>query len=77
MNNTKLTTDNLYVLCNENQWFTCGTNEQYSKMFDENRNGCTLNELILIIWLCSDSSWTKESIKTTIEKFIKERDEVE
>lgn len=77
MNNTKLATDNLYVLCNENQWFTCGTNEQYSKMFDENRNGCTLDELILIIWLCSDSSWTKESIKTTIEKFIKERDEVE
>lgn len=72
-NYTKLTNDDLYVLCNENQWFTCGTNEQYTKMFDENNNGCTLDELILIIWLCSDSSWTKQKIRMKLMLFIKHK----
>lgn len=57
-------------LCIENNWFTEGSNGQYEKLFNECEAGATVDELTLIIWLCSDADVnTKESIK---EKLVQE-----
>lgn len=45
----------LYRLCNERNYFTCGTSEQYSKMFELAENGATAHDIALVIWLCSDN----------------------
>ena len=41
-------------LCIKNNWFTCGSIEQYEKLFYANENGCPIEEIATIIWLCSD-----------------------
>ena len=41
-------------LCIKNNWFTCGSNRQYEKMFYANENGCPIEEISTIIWNCSD-----------------------
>lgn len=41
-------------LCINSNWFTCGSNEQYNKLFYANENGCTIEEIATIIWVCSD-----------------------
>lgn len=46
----------LRELCIQNQWFTGGSNRQYEKMFQRASEGATLEELALIIWLCSNAS---------------------
>lgn len=48
------TTWELRELCINNNWFTCGTNRQYEKLFYANENGCPIEEIATIIWLCSD-----------------------
>ena len=48
------TTQELRQLCIDNDWFTCGTIEQYDKLFYANENGCPIGEIATIIWLCSD-----------------------
>ena len=54
----ELTIMNVYGLCNRHQWFTCGTNRQYEKMFDyvrENNIKATdtekLKKVATMIWL--------------------------
>jgi hypothetical protein len=55
--------------CIDNNWFTAGTNEQYEKLFYANENGCPLEEIATIIWLCSDDErCCRRDIKTTLEK---------
>ncbi len=54
MNKKKFDTTELYTLCNKQQLFTCGTNEQYSKMFELAGSGVTRDELAYILYLCSD-----------------------
>lgn len=49
------TTDNLRSLCIRKNWFTCGTIDQYEKLFYANEHGCPIEEIATIIWLCSDS----------------------
>lgn len=46
--------DICYALCNRYDWFTCGSNDQYEKMFLLARNG-KLHEVAVAIWLCSDN----------------------
>lgn len=46
--------ENLYALCVRQNWFTCGTNEQYDKMFRANKEGAPIEEIAAIIWVCSD-----------------------
>lgn len=48
------TPEQLGTLCIKNDWFTCGTNRQYEKLFYANENGCPIEEIATIIWLCSD-----------------------
>lgn len=49
------TPEKLRSLCIRKDYFTCGTNEQYEKLFYANRHGCPIEEIATIIWLCSDS----------------------
>lgn len=68
---TKYSVTNSMLLrqaCIDNDWFTAGTNEQYQKLFYANENGCPLEEIATIIWLCSDTEKTcRRDIKNTLE----------
>jgi hypothetical protein len=44
----------LYKLCNEENLFTCGSQEQYDKMFQKNDEGVPLKQIAAMIWICSD-----------------------
>ena len=44
----------LYFACNRYHWFTCGDNTQYNKLFELNKNGASIEELALVIYICSD-----------------------
>lgn len=46
--------DTLYKACNKYHWFTCGNNTQYNKLFELNKNGASIEELALVIYICSD-----------------------
>ena len=60
---TVTNTWNLRSLCIRKDWFTCGTNSQYDKMFALNENGANIEDIALAIWLCSDDEQnTYESI---------------
>lgn len=56
------TPDELRRLCIKNNWFTCGTNRQYEKLFYENENDCSIEEIATIIWLCSDEDCCRRDI---------------
>lgn len=47
-------------LCIENDWFTCGSNMQYERMFEMAENGCTLHDLAMVIYTCSDNAEVDE-----------------
>lgn len=46
--------EDLRLKCIKNGWFTCGTCEQYEKLFKLNDMGAANSVLALTIWLCSD-----------------------
>ena len=50
-----LTNLELQELCIKEKWFTCGSNGQYNKLFERNKQGASTEELSIIIWLCSDN----------------------
>lgn len=54
----------LRELCIKQNWFTCGTCEQYDKLFlmNESESGFSANDVITAIWLCSDEKWDCASI---------------
>ena len=54
---TVTTTENLRSLCIKNNWFTCGTNEQYEKLFHANEFNFSVEEIATIIWLCSEDEY--------------------
>ena len=78
----KLTTMDMYELCNEKQWFTCGTNSQYEKMFDyvnssnidslSIRNDEKIEKLATMIWICSDNI-EEDEIKNSIRKVVADK----
>lgn len=57
----------LYRLCNEKKYFTCGTNEQYEKLFELNALNTSTIELATIIWICSDNISRKDIINELIK----------
>lgn len=62
-------------LCIKNQWFTCGSNRQYEKLFYANKMGAPLDEIVTIIWICSDEEkWCRRDIKEILTKAQKEYD---
>ena len=60
-------TEDLRILCIQEDWFTNGDNSQYEKLFQLNREGASLEELALVIWICSDD-WTCEEILSVLRK---------
>ena len=60
-------TETLRALCIKNNWFTCGSNSQYDKLFDMNEHGCSVDELALVIWICSDETFSREQIKQELQ----------
>lgn len=79
---TVTTAPALRQLCIKNNWFTCGSNEQYEKLFYANENGCPIKELATIIWLCSDEevrridvlAVLKEARKSYLKKLRKQNE---
>ena len=57
----------LRQLCIDEQWFTSGSIAQYEKMFDRLNKQCPFEELVIIIWICSDNV-TKEQIRYKIHE---------
>lgn len=41
-------------LCQNNEWFTCGSCRQYDKLFDMIEDGRSTEDIALVIWVCSD-----------------------
>lgn len=67
------TPDELRSLCIRKDWFSCGSTEQYNKLFYANENGGTLEEIATIIWVCSDDVSPREvleELKTVQEYYI-------
>lgn len=60
--------DKLRALCIKNNWFTCGSNAQYEKLFEGNTNGFAPMEIATIIWLCSDGTQTRVAILTELKR---------
>ncbi len=46
----KVSVNDVYRLCNEKRWYTCGSNEEYEKMFQIIRDGKPLNEVAADIY---------------------------
>lgn len=68
-NTMERSNDKLYQLCNKHQWFTCGTSSQYEKLFYAYENGAPLDEIVTIIWLCSDDEkWCRRDIREILEE---------
>lgn len=64
----------LYRLCNDNNYFTCGDNTQYDKLFERNKQNASKKELALIIWICSENvslEEIEENLKVERKKDIK------
>lgn len=60
-----LTGEKLRSLCVANDWFTVGTIEQYDKLFAMAADGADINDLTLVIWLCS-SGWSYKAIRDVL-----------
>lgn len=67
MKYTVTSSDDLRLLCIKNNWFTCGSCEQYDKLFYANSHGATIEEIAAIIWVCSDVEYSKSSILSALE----------
>ena len=48
--------DKLRELCIKNNWFTCGSNSQYEKLFQANKDRFTADQIATIIRVCSDNT---------------------
>ena len=71
---TKIDVSELYALCNKERFFTCGTCQQYNKMFALAKDGISQMELSLIIYLCSEQR--HDVVYSQLDKlFEKEQEE--
>lgn len=61
-----LTFDDLRTLCIENSWFTNGDNEQFEKLYNMIHEGANIDEVALVIWICSDEK-SRKYIRTMLE----------
>lgn len=50
----RIDNDKLRSLCIDHDWFTCGSNRQYEKLFEMNEQGAGIEQIATVIWLCSD-----------------------
>lgn len=66
-----ITCEEMRGLCIKNDWFTCGTNAQYDKLFQALENGYALEVIAAIIWVCSEGD--KQNIIFELEAFMAEK----
>lgn len=57
----------LQQLCIKNNWFTYGSIQQYEKLFYANDMKAPLEEIVTIIWICSDDVCRRD-IKFALEE---------
>ena len=69
---TVTTPDELRSLCIRKNWFTCGSNRQYEKMFYANESLAPIEEIATIIWLCSNDRWCRRDILEELKKVQEE-----
>lgn len=56
--------DRVRKLCIQKDWFDCGTNRQYDKMFDMlERPDYSVRDIALVIWICTYQAPLNEIIK--------------
>ena len=67
-----ITCEDIRGLCIKNQWFTCGSNEQYRKLFYALESGCSPEEIVTIILLCSDDCWDRRGIRAMLLPYYAE-----
>ena len=65
------TVDQVYALCNEHQWFTCGSNNQYEKLFVMIEEKAPIEEVATVIWLCSEDKWCRRDIISVLNEALK------
>ena len=58
--------DKLRVLCIKNDWFTCGTNTQYERLFQANTDRMSVETIATIIWICSENTDRNAILATLI-----------
>ena len=68
--------ERLRALCIKNNWFTCGTNRQYEKLFYANESRATLDEIATIIWVCSDENWCRRDILVELNQAMIEYENI-
>ena len=61
------TREALRQYCIRNKLFTCGTNEQYKKMFDAVGEQLPLHDIATIIWLCSETDKHASEIEKELQ----------
>lgn len=55
--------EDLRQLCIRHQWFTDGSNSQYEKLFYALSMKAPFEEIVTIIWVCSDADkWCRRDI---------------
>lgn len=72
----KILVEDLYELCNRKRYFTCGSNEQYKKMFELATQGASVNMIAAIIWACSDDHAQLSTIMEQLEEIQEPREEM-
>ena len=48
----------MYLLCNRKQYFTCGSNEQYTKFLKMVGEKASLDSIARVLWVCSDDKFS-------------------
>lgn len=62
----------VYILCRNKDYFTCGTSSSYEKMFDLIRNGASVEVIAGIIWCNSDENAQLEVITQQLSEMHNE-----
>ena len=61
-----LTFEEVQGLCIKYRWFTNGDNGQFERLYNMIHDGANLDEVALVIWICSTEA-TREFIRTMLE----------
>ena len=76
----KLSTMDVYELCNKHQWFTSGDSRQYEKMFDYVRDQeifasstDKIRKLTTMIWICSNEISEEEIYNALYRKALEKK----
>lgn len=78
MDNKKFSRDELRELCIKHGWFAEGTNTQYEKLFCINDKGWMLDDIVTIIWTCSDAEkWSWHKIYKILAQELEKHEQME